>query len=310
MTKYKRILIIKLGALGDFIQLTGFYSAIRKQYPNAHITLLTTKPFVKLAKASPYFNDILVDNRSRNPLDWYHVIKKVLLDGDYDLIYDLQNQKRTRSRYYNLTRFFTNKPLTWALYNKGNFLARYTPAKHRFTMGHQEKLIIPFKAEMATLDFCKADPKVLALLPKKYVLLIPGCSPDHPYKRWPAKSYKELAHALAQQNIHTVVIGTNAEKPEIDLICDQNSYAINFCNKSALFDIPEIANKSMAVVGNDTGPQHMAELGTIPVITLFCDITKTSAVKRPNVTNIIEKNIADISVKRVLDTLYSLWHKA
>ena len=164
--------------------------------------------------------------------------------------------------------------------------------------------------ELADLSFCKADPKVLATLPKKYVLLIPGCSPTHPYKRWPAESYHLLAKRLAEQNIFSVVLGTNAEKNEIEIICSGNDKALNFCNKSKLLDIPKIAANSLAIIGNDTGPQHMAELGMVPAITLFCEKTRRSAVIRSNVVNLIQPEIADISVETVYNTLQSLWHKA
>ena len=47
-----RILIIKLGALGDFAQAFGPFAAIRAHHPAAEITLLTTPPFAPLARHS------------------------------------------------------------------------------------------------------------------------------------------------------------------------------------------------------------------------------------------------------------------
>ncbi|SVC64277.1 uncharacterized protein METZ01_LOCUS317131, partial [marine metagenome] len=49
------ILVIKLGALGDFIQACGPFKAIREHHSGAKITLLTTKPFASIAVASNYF---------------------------------------------------------------------------------------------------------------------------------------------------------------------------------------------------------------------------------------------------------------
>ena len=51
-----KILVIKLGALGDFIQATGPFKAIRQHHRGAHITLLTTPPFVSLASDSSWFD--------------------------------------------------------------------------------------------------------------------------------------------------------------------------------------------------------------------------------------------------------------
>jgi hypothetical protein len=50
----KRILIIKLAALGDFVQAFGPFAAIRAYHPESHITLLTTPPYVALALHPAY----------------------------------------------------------------------------------------------------------------------------------------------------------------------------------------------------------------------------------------------------------------
>ncbi|MFT9380899.1 glycosyltransferase family 9 protein, partial [Gluconobacter sp.] len=58
-----RILVIKLGALGDFVQAFGAFASIRAAFPHDSITLLTTPPFVELAKAAPWFDDVTTDRR-------------------------------------------------------------------------------------------------------------------------------------------------------------------------------------------------------------------------------------------------------
>ena len=40
-----RLLVIKLGALGDFVLATGPFAAIRAAHPDEEIVLLTTAPF-------------------------------------------------------------------------------------------------------------------------------------------------------------------------------------------------------------------------------------------------------------------------
>ena len=310
MTDYQNILIIKLGALGDWIHMTGWFRTVREQWPKAHITLMTGSSFLKLAKTSPFFDDYIVDNRTWRPWDYLHITTSVLANGGYDLIIDMQKQTRTKKRYYSLARFFTKGPFIWASIEQKGLNLRITPVKKRFTWGTETNDFLPLHIQRQDLSFCKANPEIIKSLPKQYVLFVPGCSPTHPYKRWPATFYHELGLKLAKTQIHTVVLGTNAERFEIEQICQGNPMALNFCNKTSLLDIPEISGKALAVVGNDTGPQHMAELGTTPAITLFCDITKNSSVKRDNVTNLIAQNIQDISVEKVYETLQSLWHSA
>ena len=62
----ERILVIKLSALGDFVQATGAMKAIRATHPGAHIVLLTTAPFVAMARATGWFDEVWSDGRP----DW------------------------------------------------------------------------------------------------------------------------------------------------------------------------------------------------------------------------------------------------
>ena len=66
MTKTQdNILVIKLSALGDFIQALGPMAAIRKHHKNAKITLLTTQGFKRFAQECGYFDDIIIDQRPK-----------------------------------------------------------------------------------------------------------------------------------------------------------------------------------------------------------------------------------------------------
>ena len=65
MSNVERILVIKLSALGDFVQAFGPFSAIRSAHSEAHITLLTTDPYRELAMRSPWFDDVWTDTRPK-----------------------------------------------------------------------------------------------------------------------------------------------------------------------------------------------------------------------------------------------------
>jgi len=295
----QRILIIKHGALGDFIFSITSMQEIKKRYPDAHLTLLTTKPFVEMAKQSGFFDDIIVDARSHNPKEWWRICKRVLADGQFDLIFNIQLSKRVQKRYYTLARLLTKNSFHWGnVLNDGvNFI--HVPAKPRLTWGKETCDFMPLPWGQSDLSFLKGEQKHFHLLPKKYVLLIPGCSLGHPYKRWPATHYAALATKLAEQGIACVVLGTPAEAEEGNYIATHSPKTVNFIGKSSLLDIPALAIKSSAVVGNDTGPTHMACLCHKPVIVLFSQKTAHAARDFSNVTNFIASDIADISVETV-----------
>ena len=100
----KKILVIKLGALGDFVQALAAMKHIREAHPAAHITLLTTPPFEALARASPYFNDVESDGRPEGLGDAFAMIRR-LRRAHYDRIYDLQTSSRSNLYFYLLQPF-------------------------------------------------------------------------------------------------------------------------------------------------------------------------------------------------------------
>ena len=303
----QRILIIKHSALGDFIFSIGTMQEIKKRYPDAHFTLLTTKPFVKIAQQTGVFNEIIVDSRARfNLKEWFQICKKLLADGNFDLIFNIQLSKRVQKKYYTLARLFTKKPFHWGNSTGDGFDFIHVPSKMRFTWGKETHSFMPLPWVQSDLSFLKGEQKYFHLLPQKYVLLIPGCSPGHPYKRWPKEHYAELAKKLAKKGVSCVVLGTPAESEECNYITNHSPKTVNFLGKSSLLDVPALALKSIAVVGNDTGPTHMASLCQKPVIALFSQKTAQYAHDFPNVTNFIAPDIADISVNDVFNQLQKI----
>ena len=123
MEEHKSILVIKLGALGDFIQALGPMSAIRKHHPQARITLLTTAPFRGFAEDSGYFDHIVLDVRPKlmNIKAWLDLKNWFNREG-FDRVYDLQNNDRT-SFYFKL---FSRK-------NKPEWVGVAPGASHRNT---------------------------------------------------------------------------------------------------------------------------------------------------------------------------------
>ncbi len=94
-----RILVIKLGALGDFAQAFGPFAAIRANHPDARITLLTTKPYAPLARMAPWFDDVWEDGRpSWTDLGAVLGLARRLRGARFERVYDLQTSGRSSSQ--------------------------------------------------------------------------------------------------------------------------------------------------------------------------------------------------------------------
>ena len=83
MSAAQRVLVIKLGAMGDFVQASGPFAAIRAHHPKAQITLLTTAAFAHFAEESPWFDTVWCDRRPKrwNLAGWWDLMR-LLAAGD------------------------------------------------------------------------------------------------------------------------------------------------------------------------------------------------------------------------------------
>ena len=101
----KNILILNMTRMGDLVQSTSSITGLRKQYPNACITLMVTSAFEEFSKKIPCINkrvvfDIkqFVDRVDKNPMLWVDVYKYLesILNELKEIKYDLLINKKLR----------------------------------------------------------------------------------------------------------------------------------------------------------------------------------------------------------------------
>jgi ADP-heptose:LPS heptosyltransferase len=297
----KKILVIKLGALGDFIYSCGAMRAIREYHGHDHITLLTTKTFVKMAEKSGYFNDIVVDERPKwaNISGWL-ALRAQLNRGAYARVYDLQNNDRTG--FYKL--LFTPQPewagSVWGATFRNRDKTR--TQRHAFYgLRDTLKLAGIDNVMLDGLRWMKSDITRFQL-PEKYMLMVAGSAPTRPDKRWPVESFCAVAKFFITRGITPVILGTSAESEAImDL---QNlPHTLNLVGKTELFDLADLARGAVMAIGNDTGPMHIAAVTGCKVIVLYN--TRESTVAQngpqgPHVRTLEAKDLKIITVDQVL----------
>ena len=197
----EKILVIKHGAFGDFIHQLCYMKTIRFLHAKAEITLITATSQQKLAKATGYFDKIVIDDRNYNPKDWYRIIKKTIVDGHFDFIYNLQGSARVVKKYLPLARLASSHNLIIRYPSKPNAADNMTEVtfikKHAWTWGTKESKTYHLNLLKEDMSFCKLSDDVKKMLPEeKFVLMIPGCSQGHDFKRWAPENYGKLAASL------------------------------------------------------------------------------------------------------------------
>jgi ADP-heptose:LPS heptosyltransferase len=128
-------------------------------------------------------------------------------------------------------------------------------------------------------------------LPEQFILLVPGCSVHAEFKRWPATCYAQLAQRISERGIVPVILGSILDQPVVQTVLRLCPQARDLSQKTSLVEIIALAHHARAIVGNDTGPVHLAAAKRKPTLMLFSGIhnPKKIAPTYGNVT-IIEKN--------------------
>lgn len=266
----EHILVIKLSALGDFVQALGPFQAIRRRHPDAEITLVTTRPFKELAEKSGYFDRVIADGRAQlREIKRIWRLRRFLVKGRFDMVYDLQTSDRT-SMYYHL--MWPHKP-NWSGIAKGCSHPHANPDRNRMhTIERQaEQLAMAGIPDVPPPDVSWMNADLGRFnLPDRYALLIPGGAPHRPDKRWPAEKYGELARRLHDgHGLTPVVLGTKAEEAEAAAIQSACPATISLLNQTSLFEIASIARMATCAIGNDTGPMHIAAIAGAPSLVLY-----------------------------------------
>jgi ADP-heptose:LPS heptosyltransferase len=298
-----RILVIKLGALGDFVQAMGPAAAIRAHHPRDEITLLTTARFAELARAAPYFDHVLIDARPRlfDVAGWWR-LRAMLRAGRFDFVYDLQTSDR--SSFYHL---LMGRP-PWSGIARGASHPHANPRRNLLhTIDRQaEQLRLAGIAGVPPPDLAWAARDIARFaLPEKFLLLVPGGSPHRPKKRWPVENFAALAVLAARRKVTPVVIGGAAEKSLGAVIAERCAAARDLTGETSFGEIVALGQRAIAAVGNDTGPMHLIVASGCAATVLYSAASDPAltAPRGPRVTILRRSALADLGLEEVAATV-------
>ena len=307
----EHILVIRFGALGDLFMCRQAFHDIREAHRGAEITLLTSPAYEELGKMMPWFDHVMTAERAPAYKigAWLSLIGKL-----YKLkarrVYDLQGKLRQ-----NIMFFLLGGPLwgpEWSGAAPGCSHPRpWPPAKgQHFVEFLGEQLRRANVPESTDPDLSWLQAPILDFdLPPKFAMFIPGCSPKLPHKRWPAAKYAELSRRLRERNIICAAIGTRTEADVIAEICKESPIVRDLSGRTDLSQIAALARASGCVIGNDTGPLHLAAgvgARTLAVLSSHTDPV-WSAPYGPRTAWVKAEKIEDVSVDEVLVALDNLF---
>ncbi|MBX3429885.1 MAG: glycosyltransferase family 9 protein [Hyphomonadaceae bacterium] len=306
-TSAKRVLVIQLGGISDFVQALAAAKRIREQHVGARITLLTTEATKELAEKAPYFDAVEPDGKPTEPQAITALIKR-LRTAKYDMVYDLEGSSRTNNYFQGLRPW----PPKWSGPVSGASHAFLDPERLHMhpldRLGAQlTKAGLGDQPLMPELTWLRATMRdAPRLLPDyfgirgSYVLLLPRGSDTEANRRWPEAKFIELAQRIANNGVTPVVLGGAEERPIGAAIAKGEPRAKNLVTRPDLFQCIALAERASFAVGDDVELMHVAAAAGAPCLVFLSSTAKAPPPRgRSGVVEFTAAVIADLPVDQV-----------
>ena len=268
----KRILFINFGGLGDEILFLPTIQAVKKEYPNAHITLALEERSKGIVSLTNVIDETLFANIKTSK---YKELLKLLFKiwiGKYDIVISSGSNKFIsiylfltfiKKRYGYNSGKLSNLLLTKAIYlNKNQYAG--------LMYGDLAKPITNKEIEPAFLSIQKKP-----LIPNS-VLIHPGVSQmslkNGMIKTIEPKQWAEVIEKLADSGKKVFLIGGNDDKECIDTIqkfVPPEKYENLFGSTKNLKELAELISSTEKFLCSDSAPLHIATALGVQTYVIF-----------------------------------------
>jgi len=273
-----KIAIVKLSSLGDIVHSMIILQFIKKYYPDSVIDWIVEKKFKGILENNPHINQIHIVNlemikRNRSLKLLFTEISKVCKFGNYDVVVDLQGLIKSAI----ITMFINSRNKVG--FDKNSIRERLASFIYhqKVAIGYDQNTIeryVKLISKALKINITKDDitNKQLCLFSKSkflipqtpYIVLVIGST--WPSRNYPKEKFTQVAQAIKKSCI--VIWGNEKEKENAEWMSSESNY-IQVMPKLSLDDLKRVIGHASLLIGNDTGPSHMAWALNIPSIVLF-----------------------------------------
>lgn len=282
---YKKILIVKLSAIGDVIHALPVAHALKQEYPKARITWVVEKPAYDLLTNNPDIDEIIIFDKPK-----FKSLAGLLANGyqfarelkahKFDLAIDLQGLFKSAAISY-----LSGAPKR-LVYCNARELSHLVG--ERICGDHEQGHVVDRYLDVARYLGCKINEvqfpihfteseikKTTAIanhagfkLENPYIVLAPGT--NWPSKCWSPTQFAQLADKLYDHNIIPVIIGgPNDNRLAQEIIDNTQVPPVDLTGKTSMKQLAYIIKNAQVFVGGDTGPMHLAVAVSTPAVAMF-----------------------------------------
>ena len=289
-----KILIYHVGNIGDIIVATPVYRSIRKAFPEAKITLLTSPGRRGLPGAKEVISPLSLVNDLRmyypeemKSVKWLGEFFRGIKNDNYNfLVYLPANQWR----FWHILRdmiFFRLTGIKYAIGFKiyeGYYLYKkyqQSPVNEVDRLiGLLEPLGITFGERTLEFPVEPDDRSFASDLFHQYeireerlkIIVHPGGK--RPSKLWSREKFALLADKLIEEwEGQIILVGSVDEVEMVKEIIELIKYKVfNLSGKLTVSQLAAVIDRAELVISNDSGPMHIAAAVKTPVVALFSGV--------------------------------------
>lgn len=305
----KKVLVIQLGGVAEFVRALAAAKRIREAHVGARITLLTTEATRELAEKAPYFDTVEADGKPKEAQAITKLIARVRA-AKYDMIYDLEGSSRTNNYFQGMRPW----PPNWSGPVSGASHAFIDAERaHLHPLDRYQRQLAcagleggPLMPDLSWLRGVMRNPPRLQPdyfgLRGRFLLILPRGADSEPHRRWPEAKYVEIARRAAQNGVTPVVLGGEAERAVGAAIAKAEPRARNLVTRADLFQMIALMERASLAVGDDVELMHVAAAAGAPCVVFLAALNKPEqeAPRGPGgVVTLTATVVGDLTVEQV-----------
>jgi heptosyltransferase-1 len=270
-----RLLVVRLGSLGDLVHTLPAVAAIRLVHPFAQIDWLVDAVHREFLDLVPVISST-IPLRKASGGGWLQALRE-LRARQYDVAIDFQGllKSATLARLSGAARVIG---FDRASAREGAAAMLYTQRVSAGDTAH----VIDKNLRLAAMLGAPLHRREFPILPipsaaldaicaqgiRRFALL--NCGAAWPNKRWPAERFGQLARWLRDRHgLASVALWGPGEQLLADQVVRTSDGAAVAAPPTSLADLVAIAAEAEVMVSGDTGPTHVASAMGTPVVALF-----------------------------------------
>jgi lipopolysaccharide heptosyltransferase I len=283
----RRVLIVRLGALGDIVHAIPVAAALRRAWPEARIDWMVSAKHREILELVPAIDGRLAVNDRGDAGGGLSLVQAVRAARRtaYDVTLDLQGLIKSAliaratgaPAVVGFTARYCRESLARVFYTtahdpgRGGIYAR-DETRHvvQINLGLLEALgLTPGAPEFPIAPVASTSAARMADATKgRYALLNPGAA--WPNKRWPPDRLAALARALlARHGLMSVVLWGPGERALADEVVAGAAGAAALSPETTIADVVALARGASVMVSGDTGPTHIGAAVGTPIVGLY-----------------------------------------